>query len=78
MLRTGALAAAYWTIASHDHAFAASPPPPKSPTPAVLNRFPEMLQRHFAQQLQEAEARAKMQRLHQDRMAVERGREPAP
>ncbi|HPA18667.1 MAG TPA: prolyl oligopeptidase family serine peptidase [Verrucomicrobiae bacterium] len=58
MLRTGALAAAYWTIASHDRAFAASPPPPKAPTPAVLNRFPEMLQRYFAGRVREAEARS--------------------
>lgn len=61
LLRASALATGAWAIGLRGTTASADIGPPKTtqaPPLPELNRFPEMLQRHFAQQLQEAEARA--------------------
>lgn len=62
LLRASTLAAGAWAIGLRGATASADIGPPKTP-PAPpplpeLNRFPEMLQRYFAQQVRDAEARA--------------------
>lgn len=56
MARVGALSAASWALGQGAPAIAAAAEPPKAPLPQ-LNRFPQMLQYYFTEQVRQANGR---------------------